>query len=321
MKSSLSRPFCTRSYSFTKCRNSLNQLITRQKAHLYHVLVWVCGWVLSNLRCKYMCCGISSGECRIKTTRLLFPTHGFAGWYVDNKRLNWWGAGSRRERTQWTSITLLRVDWSCLRMRNDGLSLSTEERHLRVGKRGALAASQKAAEVETSTEPLLFGPRCAHHSEMLFRHTAALFTVILHQTERRGLCSYLPSAHLFGNLHSTRLLSQASLAERDSGPDTTRVLKPLLPNFYAMLFLTAVPQLPVCLFLGSWDTEESLLGFLRDDCCLLNNLVQPQKARSSEGQRHSLSKIDCTVSRRYLNSLTLTHHFIQWLTQGRSVYV
>lgn len=141
-------------------------------------------------------------------TRLLFSTHGFAGWSVDDKRLNWWGAGSRSERTQWTSITLLRVDWSCLRMRNDGLSLSMEERHLRVGKRGVLAASQKAAEVETSTEPLLFEPRCAHRSEMLFRHTAVLFAVILHQTKRRGLCSCLASAHLLGNLHSIRLLSQ-----------------------------------------------------------------------------------------------------------------
>lgn len=42
-------------------------------------------------------------------------------------------AGSRSERTQRSSITLLRVDWSCLRMRKDGLSLSTEERRLSVG--------------------------------------------------------------------------------------------------------------------------------------------------------------------------------------------
>ncbi len=121
---------------------------------------------------------------------------------------------------------------------------------------------------------------------------------------RRGLCSCLASAHLLGNLDSTRLLAWASFAAGVSEPDNNRVLKPPQPNFSAMLFPAAVPQLPVCLFSGSWDTEESLLGFLRDDCCLLNNLVQPQKARSSEGQRHWLSKAYGTVSISSLYQLT-----------------
>lgn len=56
-------------------------------------------------------------------------------------------------------------------------------------ERGALAAGQKAAEVETSTEPLLFGAGCAHKYEMLFRHTAVLFTVILHHQREEAFVS------------------------------------------------------------------------------------------------------------------------------------
>lgn len=65
---------------------------------------------------------------------------------------------------------------------------------------GALAASQTAAGVETRTEPPFFEPGCPHHSEILFRHTAVLFAVILQQSNRRGLCSCLASAHLLETL-------------------------------------------------------------------------------------------------------------------------
>lgn len=70
----------------------------------------------------------------------------------------------------------------------------------RVVRVGALAASQTAAGVETRTEPPFFEPGCPHHSEILFRHTAVLFAVILQQSNRRGLCSCLASAHLLETL-------------------------------------------------------------------------------------------------------------------------
>ena len=67
----------------------------------------------------------------------------------------------------------------------------------------ALAASQKAAEVESSTEPLLFGPGCAHHSETLLRHTAILSTVILHHLREEA---FVPAWHRHICLETLTLL-------------------------------------------------------------------------------------------------------------------
>lgn len=78
-------------------------------------------------------------------------------------------------------------------MRGDGLSPS--ERRLGVGKwGGALAAIQKAAEVELRTEALLFGSGCAHRTDVLLRHAAILSPVILHPSkEYRPL--FLPGSN------------------------------------------------------------------------------------------------------------------------------
>lgn len=150
----------------------------------------------------------------------------------------------------------------------------------------ALAASQKAAEVEMRTESLLFRTWLRPPLWNALRCDPA-------PSERRGLCFCLTSAHLLGNLDAARLcLQQESLNQIPAGQ----------PNSSAMLFPVAVPQLPVCLCLHSWDAEESLLGFLRDDCCLLNNLAQPQKAQSSEGQRQNFW---ATVTSSNINPVTL----------------
>lgn len=109
----------------------------------------------------------------------------------------------------------------------------------------ALAASQKAAEVETRTGPLLFGPGCAHHSEMLFRHTAVLSTVILHQPRERA---FVPAWHQHICLENLTLLGCNHQLHLQQEPlNQICVLKPLQPSFSAMLFLAAVPELPVCL--------------------------------------------------------------------------
>lgn len=73
------------------------------------------------------------------------------------------------------------------------------------GEEGALAETQKAAEVETRTEPLLFGPSHVHRSEMLFRHSRPLHRHPA-QSERGGLCSCLALTHLLGKLDCTPLL-------------------------------------------------------------------------------------------------------------------
>lgn len=171
-------------------------------------------------------------------------------------------------------------------MRKDRLSLSTEERCSHVGLE-TVAASQTAAGVETRTESPLFEPGCAHHSEILFRLTAVFCAVILHQSSGKWLLFLLGISTSAGNLDSTPLLSPTLFAAGVFEPDISRVLR----TFAAMLFPAVVPQLPACLLLDSWDTEQSLLCFLRNDCCFLNNLEQAWKARSSEGQRHSPRKI------------------------------
>lgn len=117
---------------------------------------------------------------------------------------------------------------------------------------------------------------------------------------RRVFCFCLASARLLENLDSALLLSWASFTAGVSEPDTMS----LQPKISAMLFPAAVAQLAVCLFSRTWETEESLLGFLWDDCCLLNNLVQPQKAQHSKGQQHLLSKTYGTVSTSCVNPLT-----------------
>lgn len=155
-------------------------------------------------------------------------------------------------------------------MRKDGLSLSAEERRPCVGVE-ALAASQTAAGVETRTEPPFFEPGCPHHSEIIFRHTAVLFAVILHQSNRRGLCSCLASAHLLETLtllgcYHQLCLQQESLNQQGAKDTTAKFLCNVISG-------SGAPA-TVCLLLDSWDIEQSLLGFLRDDCCLLNNLVQ-----------------------------------------------
>lgn len=204
-----------------------------------------------------------------------------------NKWLNLWGAQSRRERTQWDHPSLCSglIDhaWGWEKMhchfpqRRDVLMLYWK----------LWQQAKKAAGVETRTESPLFEPGCAHHSEILFRHTAVFCAVILYQSTGTGLLFLLGISTSAGNLNSTPQLSPTLFAAGLFGPDISRVLR----TFSAMLFPAVVPQLPVCLLLDSWDTEQSLLGFLRNDCCFLNNLEQAWRARSSEGQRHSLRKI------------------------------
>lgn len=76
-----------------------------------------------------------------------------------------------------------------------------------MGKWGGeqLAASQKAEEVEMKTEPLLLGPGCTHHSEMLFRHTALLSAVILHHP---GEEAFVPAWHQHICLETLTLLGR-----------------------------------------------------------------------------------------------------------------
>lgn len=70
----------------------------------------------------------------------------------------------------------------------------------------------------------------------------------------------------------------------------SRVLRTPPPSIAAALAVA------ICLVLDSGDTEPSLLGFLRDDCCLFNNSVQARKAQSGEEPRHSPKKTYATPS-------------------------
>lgn len=88
------------------------------------------------------------------------------------------------------------------------LSLSTEERCSHVGLE-TVAASQKAAGVETRTASPLFEPGCARHSEILFRLTAVFCDVI---QWIGGFLFLLGISTSAGNLDSTPLLSPTLFA-------------------------------------------------------------------------------------------------------------
>lgn len=150
-----------------------------------------------------------------KKQTVQFCTHVFV-WFEMAK---WWDQ-------EWRDSVIIhhsfRVDRSCLQMWQAGLSLSAEERRLPKGRRGW--DEDWASFVWAWLHPPLWN---------------ALSTLSLHSDpapcQRKGLCSCLALTHLLGNL--------VSFAAGVSEPDTSRVLKPRPPNFPAMLFPAAVPQL------------------------------------------------------------------------------
>ncbi len=157
-----------------------------------------------------MCCSISSGEYWEKQVCTFFAHLFLRGEKVENKRMGWGGAVQEWEDSVnihhsaqgWLVMPECEERWTVTFHRGD---TSWYE------ERGALAAGQKAAEVETSTEPLLFGAGCAHKYEMLFRHTAVLFTVILHHQREEAFVSAwhqhicLETLTLLGRHHRFRL--------------------------------------------------------------------------------------------------------------------
>lgn len=90
----------------------------------------------------------------------------------------------------------------------------------------------------------------------------------------RSLCSMLHLHICLQNIYPSGLLTYA-LFTAVSEPGTCSICSSHNTQPSLLLFLAAVPQLPVCLFLG---LVQSLFSFLWDDCCLLNNLLQPQQA-------------------------------------------
>lgn len=204
-----------------------------------------------------------------------------------NKWLNLWGAQRRRERTQWDHPSLCSglIDhaWGWEKIdchfpqRRDVLMLDWklwQQAKQQQGLRQGLSLLSLNLVVPTT----LRSSSDSQLSSVLWSCTNPM---------ERGFCSCLALALLLETWTLHHCYHQLCLQLGVFEPDISRVLR----TFAAMLFPAVVPQLPACLLLDSWDTEQSLLGFLRNDCCFLNNLEQAWKARSSEGQRHSLRKI------------------------------
>lgn len=184
-------------------------------------------------KCAVMFPQVSAGE---KTDCKALPTCFIL---ANKKRLKWWRAGSRNERTQWPSITLLRVDWSCLRIKQDELLMKSclcaerwpwaiRQRRLRWGLR-------------------LFGLSMA--TSTILKCSCNTFSPL--SEKRLSEYSCLTSSTPVGNLSST--------AEGVSELDISLVLKPRRQISLPCDFWWQCPSW------ASWDTEESLLGFLSDD--------------------------------------------------------
>lgn len=120
-----------------------------------------------------------------------------------------------------------------------------------------LAEWQKAVEVKTGTDSQ--------------QHPSSKYSL------DRSLCSMLHQHICLQTFYPSRLLTHAPFAAV-SEPGKSSICWSHNTQTSLLLFLAAVPRLPVCLFLG---LVQSLLNFLWDDCCLLNNLVPPQQAQSS----------------------------------------
>lgn len=169
------------------------------------------------------------------------------------------------EDSVWPSITLFRVDWSCLRMRKDGLSLSAEllEWGLwqRAKRQQGLRRGLSLLSLNLVVPTTLRSSSDTQLSSLLWSCNNPIeeaFVPAWHQLICWKLWLYSAA------ITNLWCLQQESLNQQRA-KDT---------KFLCNVISGSGAPATVCLLLDSWDIEQSLLGFLRDDCCLLNNLVQ-----------------------------------------------